>query len=493
MRRPTETTLGKAADSIRGELPKSSAQMGGAALSEYIVKGYRRICEQSGNITAFQESNSLAPPDFFKWYDARYRVHYGMESGHGGINRYVREDSEYKFDDLYNQKTFCAYLQEGGRGSNFCQFILHVSVAFLLYPDEINVLLNTYGYLPLHAKNIHHIAIYTVLQEHRLDPQKETNPFREIRAYYEEAYAEIGFSDEESMGSWDQTQYSTRVIWNQLEKIDSLSKEQFMAFIEKNRNFLNQRHNRLLREHKTMSEIFAFLYDELVDFEKLDHQTGWESSYSLYHFMCEFCKPLEHRRFNDNLYGQIEKKEKHPTRELMIVLWMYSFSFLYRPDIFITVNGSKFPKSGHYWHGERWFNVSHYLSDKNGPLSEFCDEPSNFDQTSGIVRQMFDGNDLVNFINKKLSDYSWGVLNSKRRFDACILNLSRIQIQLKEDGECKAAKFREKDGSVSAFTDEKAWSVDNVPVSLALIVNLLRNVKGNPEDLPLECDYYEQI
>lgn len=102
-----------------------------------------------------------------------------------------------------------------------------------------------------------------------------------------------------------------------------------------NTEFYNLRHRRLLAEHKRLVNLFSSLYI---------HRWNWEENdkkYSLYKFLAAFCKVFEDRRLSDHIYWYVVKRGCHPTREFMIVLWIYAYCFLFCPEVSTPYDLSK--------------------------------------------------------------------------------------------------------------------------------------------------------
>lgn len=507
-------------------------------------KGVSRLISQK---TVFDRENSIASVGAKKTLELRnlgdnaFPLSYKDASPSGYFKKgsyfYRKLYGTYDFDTLYNWKQFEKYLLSNDAdvmlNSDACDFILHTAVAFLLKPKDLDEILQTYGFQRLHVKNIHHLAIYVTLGEAQtVGIENENNPFQCVRDLYNSARELLNYERDPAphKPSDDEIQVfssdSTRIIQKFLIENKNLHRENFLTFIGNHSTTYNMRHRRLLLEHKKLVDLFAVLYDNQTNFNQEqspdeEQNALWEvqeSQYCLYMFICRFCEPFKHKELNRRLYGEIKKGLSHPTREIMIILWMYAYCFLFRPNIatngslenkipFSRIDGtdvSQYPFQAFiektqsriveriYGDEPNRFSLSQtfyalevlaYLTDENGPLSGFGN--------GDIVVREFSGDELIAFLNEKLRDYAWGAdaLSEKRKFDANILSLKGLRIRFDDSFDnVKDIWFR---GAKVLF--DKDILVDNVPAPLVLITDLFGRAKSTANDYPLKCKLYEQL
>lgn len=425
------------------------------------------------------------------------------------------EDGIYRFDEPVNPGLFKVYLndfsiqQHPFQTADARSFILHTAVAFLLSPEQLNHLLVTFGFHPLHVRHIHDMAIFVVLQDAAQnwtsEERRERNPFQEVWDVYESARLLLiraqttephdPSEDERIAFQSDSTRAVEKYILKQ-----KLSRENLLAYVSCHAEFYNLRHRRLLEEHRRLVDLFSELYMRRGDALP-------ESQYSLYQFLSAFCKDFERKRFNDQIYVHVAKNQRHPTRELMIVLWIYAYSFLFYPKVSAFRDFSKvipfkaiskaleepleYPFANYFDKHYDKLRVLEYLSDTSNRASSLC---GFYDGST--VRGEFKGNELVTFINEKLKDYSWRQLDRKNSFDRIVQCLSPLQITM-DDGDIERASYGREN-----IDDAERMNVDNVPTPLVVISKLLQCIKDvenkgvkntERQKLPLSCDLYELI
>ncbi len=479
------------------------------------------------------------------WYTARYRLQEKKDAGqrsgdlepidsdapkrektNRGITRDVFardvfrrnieiEKEKYRFDEPISQELFKVYLNDFPIQQNPFQtadarsFILHTAVAFLLSPKQLDALLVTFGFHPLHVRHIHDMAIYVVLrdasQNWSTEDRRERNPFQEVREIYEAARllliqaqtAESREPSDDELAAFQSD--STRKVQQYILK-QELSKENLLAYVGSHTEFYNLRYRRLLAEHKQLVDLFSTLYIQRGNWEDI------EKRYSLYAFLSSNCRNFNRKDFNRRIYGEIVKYKKHPKRELMVILWMYAYCFLFCPEVSTPCDFSvvcpfkrikqelelplEYPFSSYSdkkidYH----LRVLEYLSDERedrvSPLRGFYDGMT--------VRRTFNGSELIAFINGKLVDYTWCQLDGRNAFDRNILSLSPLRIILNEDGDIQSASY---DGK--PIDNARKMNVDNVPGPLVMIFNLLQEIKTFISDLdnirmPLPCDHFYEL
>lgn len=461
--------------------------------------------------------------ELLQWYMDRYHAGFHMALGRSGGKRTVDEQqnsnkkSFYRFDELYEGHTFLSYLTGEHRieGTPARDFILHVSVAFLLPPTQVDELLSFYGFPFLHVRNIHHLAIYAVLDDLNGSGDINENPFDSIRSLYEQA-CQIIFASSSRPGSGAGNpltgqqmvleQNSTRYMQGYLFGEHVLSRKNMLLFITRYGEFFDRRHHRLLAEHRKCAVLFFKLYDTSGNDE-----WGEEPTYNLYKFLSELCLNLKRKRYREYLLDWIIKENRHPTRESMIVLWMYAYCFYFMPEIAVPASFSELDPLKDY--GEYVSNNEDYRL-QTKPFQDYVDFIGKGKAATGrlhILRYLADrtdkasplpegyglecaaldfyGTEMIVFINSKLREYAWSQLDGKRAFDNVILHLQDLEIHLKSTDFVDQAAYR---GEYITWRNQ--MNIANVPIPLVLITEILRSLKkemGNKE--PLGCGLYEYI
>lgn len=457
-----------------------------------------------------------------RWYAGRYRPRDKKEKTNQGIERGVFrrniEEGVYRFDEPVDPQLFEVYLndfplrQHPFQTSDARSFILHTAVAFLLPPEQLDQLLVAFGFHPLHARHIHDMAVYVVLrdagQSWTPEERRERNPFEEVWELYEAArllLIRTQAAQPRELSEAEQSAFrsdSTRVVQRYI-LAQRLSKESLLAYVGSHTEFYHLRYRRLLAEHKRLADLFSALYIQRWSWEEDDRQ------YSLYAFLSSNCRSFNKKDFNRRIYGEIAKFQKHPKRELMVILWLYAYSFLFCPEVSAPCNCSEvvpfrnikrelglpleYPFSNYFDKKAGRLRVLEYLSDpgdRASPLSGFYDGTT--------VSRIFRGSELVAFLNRKLADYTWRQLDARNAFDRNILALSPLKVTMDEDGGIRSADY-----GGEMIDGARQMSVDNVPGPLAMFFHLFREIKAvdnrsvtGPDNIrmPLPCDcFYELI
>lgn len=461
--------------------------------------------------------------ELFQWYENRYHNRFRMIMGRSGGNRTVdgqqgsNKKTGYRFDELYEEHTFLGYLTGEHRieSTNARDFILHVSVAFLLPPTQVDELLSFYGLPLLHVRNIHHLAIYTVLNDLNCSEDTTENPFDSIRNLYEQA-CQIAFtSTNRPSGSKDGLltdqqmileQNSTRYLQGYLFEKHALSRENMLLFIAHYANIFDRRHHRLLAEHRKCAALFFKLYDT-----RGKEDWSEEPSYNLYQFLSELCLNMARKHYREYLLDWIIKKNRHPTRESMIILWIYAYCFYYMPEIavpasfleldplkgyaeYISSNEDyqlQYKPFGDYVDIIGKGNVSTGRLHALQYLSDSTDKASPLPEGYGAERASLDfyGAAMITFLNSKLREYSWFQLDGKKAFDNVILHLQNLEIHLNSSDSIDQATY---------YGNRIVWgnqmNTDNVPIPLVLITEILLSLKKEMDGrFPLDCSLYEYV
>ena len=485
-------------------------RFGGKGISRFMSQ--KTVFDRETSIASVSEKKKV---ELMKSGDAVLAPSYRAASSSGyfqqGGRVYKKLYGVYEFDTLYQEKQFEKYLLPNKSDvmltTDAYDFILHSAVAFLLSPEDLDHLLQTYGFQHLHVKNIHHLAIYVTLSEAQtVEMNNEYHSFQSVRELYDCARELLNYEREPMLcePSEDERQaFSTDSTWvlrKFLMKNKNLHRDNFLSFVANHAEIFNMRHRRLLWEHKKLVDLFAVLYDNQTDFhpEAVLEEKRWgisESQYCLYMFVCRFCKTFKHKDWNRQLYGEVKSGLSHPTREIMLLMWMYAYCFLFHPNVvthhklnkkvsFSRIDGkenAQYPFRDFVKKEE--LSVLAYLASEHGPLSGFSD--------GDVVVREFSGDELIAFLNEKLRDYAWGAdaLSEKRKFDAYILRLKGLRIRFDDDfAHVKEIRFQK-----TNILFDKERFVDNVPIPLVIITELFDRIKNESGDYPLECNLYEQL
>ena len=229
--------------------------------------------------------------DMFNWYTKRYQNELKLKKGGRGQKRYVTANmKEYSFDLLYcDDRQFKTYLltetPQTGNQDLFC-FVLHTAVAFMVNPTSLDKVLQDLGFHPLHVRNIHHLAIYTVLSDSQKKKKalpNDYNPFSEVKQLYKEAKEFLSLPTECSPATYTYDNKETKEIREWIFTNRGLSKENFFRVVKQNKPALNMRHSLIMDDfHKLSSVYSSILTDPEMD----------SFNYSFY----QFIKATPHRK-----------------------------------------------------------------------------------------------------------------------------------------------------------------------------------------------------
>ena len=475
---------------------------------------YHAYCRIIGKTEAFQEivaqgSISQVSGEMYRWYRHRYADDLQMKSGTKGQKRAAVRDSEnYTFDLLYcDGRQFRNYLASGlpySGSQERLSFVLHTAVAFLVPPAELDKVLQHLGFHPLHVKNLHHLAIFTVLSSANSQRVPDSfHPFERVKALYFRGCDILrGIAVPQAEGYHFGGQQTLQIRKSLFEE-GKLTEESFDSIVAINGAGINARHSLILDDFHKLAAVFTHVFDTVQPLREIGREN--EAYYSLYAFISRYCnETLSRRKFREQMTGMIDSYEKHPTRNILILLWLYAFCFSFLPGVFMEpkVFGRIVKQLNKYnpaWASEakKYYDGQNTLFDINGFLN------------GGKVREAskgFVGTDFIADINEKLSiRYGWGQLNDKLPFDYYILKLKKLKISLDSSdnsGCCGAISY---DGCrLAAYYTCAA----NVPCPLAVITELLdrqkevaaaqsdrrsENKQNKQSPCPLKCSLYEQI
>lgn len=430
----------------------------GKALFDTLAAAYREMTGQSGEVKATA---------LFKWYQDTYDVGKSKKGNHRSVNPDDDRD-EYCFDWVY-KKDSIKYLN-GEENDPPADFIIHMAIAFKLKPDELDKLLKDYGYLPLHVRNLHHLAIYAVLSKcDRKDNRYEQ--FNTVKEWYfealeickaektEEKATEKPASEErnEEGDTVHELPGLTQGLQDELKELYQLQgiveKAQFLTFVKDHYALFRQRHSAILNEHTRLASVLSELnrrggkgygkcwteaicwdIDKIKDseicqpnvVEEGDNRCKYcpEQDLKTYNFECfveHFCKEMKQKDFRSHLKTHIHgKKTHHPSRECMILLWLFAEIYRnhepisYPPNYRDYVLGKNENNENEKFFGDK-FDIAQYLfgraADPNGS------------------KRIWNGADVKRTINKELGAHDWGMLNQKLPFDRMIMCFLEFNIE----------------------------------------------------------------
>lgn len=405
----------------------------------------------------------------YAWYSSTYSAQ-SQQKGTKGTHRNVsmgRNRADYQFDKLYQEQLFKKYVFENERPE--AVFLIHVAVAFKLSVYSLNELLSQYGYLPLHVKNVHHLAIYSVLSI--CDPRDgRYDQFELIKKRYFDAVELIASTQAQK----PEHPMETLLLQEDLISLGKLNDDRYYAFIRKYAHELNGRHSAILAEHARLTNVFADLYEE--------RRKGmyWEEEvqgYSLARFVQQYCKSISMKDFNEQLMGQINAKGRHPTRESMILLWLYAechhgcqpigcpAKYIDPPKMSAVCGGAQSAETVDGVAYKKYlFDIFSLLFARNGD----CDEQ----------QPVWNGRDVLVRMNAYLQKYDWGSLNKKVPFDRLIMMLlNGIVIERSLNHDQKVERETVKLNGETICTVCKSEVDESVPLPLALVFELLSRVR----------------
>lgn len=476
---------------------------------------YKAFCRRSGGMDhpPFREvDHDRACVQLYNWYADRYRVRFRMPSGTKGQKRLSTcRDNDYPFSLLYSDnRQFKNYLltslpQSGSQ--DLLAFVLHTAVAFMVPLAELDDVLQHLGFHPLHVKNVHHLAIaYVLLMAESKTPDDDFNPFAEVEALYRKAHEILDGPIVPAQEGYRYADLETRIIREDLLLHGSLSSQNFEELVSRNRDDLNMRHSLILADFHKLSAVFIHTFDCVAAPDPDSDQ-----AYSFYQFVSQFCQSsLTRKKYREQLSATAGKQKKraceeethsiadvmHPTRNVLILLWLYAYCFSFQPDIYMEDKAVR----GIIKH------LSHTLPDCDKTVKAFYDKQTNTFDVYGFltgravrdVPQVFRGSDFITFINEKLLNrYGWGPLNEKIPFDGYILKLDPLTLRPATDSVFHAQYHGQKLAPMEI--------VENVPFPLVGITRLFEHLQSvhiqqaiaHPKlpisHCPLKCSLCEEL
>lgn len=510
---------------LRQVFPGNSLLTGrkGGELREVLSAAYRRMTGGKDTGAAAQGKPSKIPPeDLYRWYYDTYTAA-GLTPGRQGAKRNVNQNTpgqRYVFDTLYAEKVFLDYVTEWKRPP--AEFLMHCAVAFKLAPETCDELLGRYGYLPLHVKNLHHAALYTVLRTCQKDEAAsdgDHTQFQTLRTLYETICQQMNDPapcarsvPDEERSAFSQSQ--TDAIRAYLFENENLTPENLITVISRHRETFNFLHSAIRREYFALLDLFQPLYYNERDWD------GEEPDFSLYTFLDTFCCSLDRKHYNEVTRTLIEKKGRHPTREMMIVLWIYEFCFYAEQESFVTESfcrEKKCPKelreclvAGKKEWKLDWALARRTLSQNGAP----CSKPLRSGWENTERPHTWELEEMREYINIQLKNLHWPPLNRKDTFDRVIMALSGLTVAEAGNGRLQIRWEAPREGGALAKKKDAARflenrpcadtirAVDNVPPPLVAITRVLEAlqaaVPGSETSRTsaariLECKVYEML
>lgn len=486
---------------------------------------YKAYCRRSGEEDHWERFSTEydfrdACGRIYGWYKNTYEIGFRMPAGQRGQKRVAAAGKDqYTFDRCYSDdRSFELYLIKGHHHSGtqaLYSFVLHTAVAFLVQPRELDGVLQHLGFHPLHVKNIHHLAIYYVLlTSDAPGGELRENPFDRVRELYFRAQKIL---EEPGDVPTDAYSYADKLTWmirNDLFVTQTLSSQNFEKLVQLNKDSLNMRHSMILKDFHMLTSVFFNVFDD-TDFipEDLPEADATEKSYSFYAFVGRYCRKIQSRKtkgrkkqspeepsdkklsrdkYREWLSSMIAVSGKHPTRDVMILLWMFAYCFVSIPGVYMDTTPFERIKR----------QIEKADPSRKDTTDSFYDG-ENLDVYGLITRSTkprdmneFRGDEMIEYINEKLRLYDWGQLNQKLSFDYYIQQLEGLSLRMDHSTgfvRCKSIMYQ--DAMLTGVPAE----VDNVPCPLVAITWIMHHIKAvhllHPEvsPVPLECGLYEQL
>lgn len=397
--------------------------------------------------------------------------------------------------------------------------IMHVAVAFKMSPDKLDSLLCAYGYLPLHVRNLHHLAIYAVLSAYNDENSEkeflDTDPFDTLRDWY---FAAVDIVKDSSAYAAKDERKSSLTTTNFIKKRDGfgiVDKETLKAFVKTYKQEFHMRHSKLLAEHLKLATTLGWIYDS---YPKGYYWQTDEDALVLRDLVNTYClgrgaaPENANKHYKDRLVQKIHtstpQNNFHPTREAMIFLWLFAACYLNSNEI-------TFPKKYTDYICQTPYNAQKYIeaiskteapTAINGTKYEGCkfnlgdylkgnDSTSDFSEKDiNINTNHFSGEGIKSYINDKLGKYGWSPLSNKSSFDRIIMLFLRFDIvggKIKLTFEQNTSK--QKVTATVTSCDCHCLEKDGHPTLLVLLFAFLKTLLKNDGENPLACTLYEQL
>lgn len=468
------------------------------SLIEALYKACLRLQGEMVNyvkVTTYGESADICDK-IYKWYKDHY-VNKTGKTKNSGISKNITpkniENASYHFDVPYEKRQFEKYLVKEvmpSRNEDFLAFILHVAVAFFFKTTELEEILQKYGFQRLNVRNIHHLAIYATLSKFwneydktkQLPDSRRDNPFASVRLLYEQARDILNAAKIEAEVTHEEkkrfAEDSTQWIRDELIASKKLSHQNLLNYVKEYAGSFTMQHKTILNDHHKFASLFRYLFDKPA---RNDTVGVSESDFSFYAFTNQFCCAHTEKKFREKLFNQIDKNNKHPTRELMICFWLYACCFAYVDGVYVDKNifdqmTRRLKQYNATWEDEIKKFYSHNILNVNGFLN------------GNTKRKLyFNGADVVDRINSKLREhYKWGMLDCRSAFDYYISQLENLEFAIDIQGKPFDVKY---DGKL---VKTSLSYPDALPCTLAVVFEFFEQLKVY-EEYPLACKMYDQI
>jgi hypothetical protein len=274
----------------------------------------------------------------------------------------------------------------------------------------------------------------------------------------------------------------TREIRQRLFLQGGLTNANFQQIVAANRQALNTRHSLILRDFQRLAAVY------LDVFRDYSPEIG---QFSVYHMVNRFCKSISEKKFREQTGNMIDNYQKHPTRQMVILMWLYDYCFSFVRGVPMSNEAfrnvcKRLAKYDPQWaeDAKRYyvrcvFDVHGFIHGRKGR------------QTPDV----FSGTDFVAWMNEVLyKRYGWGPLNQRLPFDYYVTRLAKLEIRY-EDGYHKKTCRRIVCDGVTLPPEDKG--IEAVPHPLYVIWELLEGLREvmaeKEEEFPLACGIYEQL
>ena len=265
-------------------------------------------------------------------------------------------------------------------------------------------------------------------------------------------------------------------------------------------------HKQLIDDHHMLASVFTIVNNpgstKRGDMRYRKYVEQYTLQYSLYKFINQFCQEKSQREFEKSLFTYIDTEKKHPTREVMILLWIYAYCYS-APDVLYEADHSsisRIEKRLKTYNHQRANDVRKYFETDVSTKYLSDSLPALFDVAGFIFdgkkpdygqSGCFNGAALLALLNEILtSRYEWDRLNKKRPFDYYIISiLEKLRIEHEScSSRCKTAKIFYNGYEVQDNCEKS----NLVPLPLYVIYAILEGI-SKYDSYPLSCGLYEQL
>ncbi len=431
------------------------------ALLEGILRGYNAMKASGGeafpelecpaaSITERPMMWQYAIEKIWGWYSAKYSDGAVVrEKGRSSrsVSLGVVADEKYNFHIPYQKTQFMENLY--GNVSVEPEFIQHICLAFRLGVEDCNTLLRTYGHLPLHSKNIHNMAVYTVLSSAHLI---SGNLLAAVKKLFFGALQVVGDKKKRPV----RENKDTKALMDEIISKGVFDSEKFMEYIKAYAPLLNWRHSAIINEHDRLASAMRFVYMPLalkpaktVGTKEIFDWESPEERYCLFNFLNSFCMELQSNHFVERFIGDIQNDGKkasegksgsfvgnrHPTRESMILLWLFEDFFRNSapvpcPKRAVAVLGKEYFSGEADTEGKVLFDIQKYLF---GGIGEEDTETVDITVHGAVTEHYkanvcFNGARTLAVINGNLELLEYSPLNERNAFDRLIRKLLTLKL-----------------------------------------------------------------